>query len=90
MKRILSTLLLVAILVVGVAGSLSSCSMGGGGGGVASDFVMPEGGFDTETPITITFYHSMGAGLRDILDDAIEDFRKLYPNITIDHQSFGD
>ncbi len=90
MKRILSALLLVAILVVGVAGSLSSCSMGGGGGGVASDFVMPEGGFDTETPITITFYHSMGAGLRDILDDAIEDFRKLYPNITIDHQSFGD
>jgi len=92
MKRILSTLLLVAILTVGVCGSLTSCGGGGtgGGGGAAADFVMPAGGFDTNTPITITFYHSMGAGLRDILDDAIADFKKLYPNITVEHQSFGD
>ena len=89
MKRILSTLLLVAILALGVCGSLTSCG-GGNGGGAATDFVMPTGGFDTETPITITFYHSMGAGLRDILDDAIADFNKIYPNITVKHESFGD
>ncbi len=92
MKRILSTLLLVVILAVTALGSLTSCggSGGGGGGGVAPDFEMPAEGFDTTKPVTITFYHSMGAGLRDILDDAIEDFKKLYPNITVEHQSFGD
>ncbi len=90
MKRILSTILLVAILTLTLLGSLTSCGGGGGGGGAAPDFVMPAGGFDTSKEVTITFYHSMGAGLRDILDDAIEDFGKIYPNIKIEHQSFGD
>lgn len=90
MKRILSTLLLLAILTVTVLGTLTSCGGGGTGGGVAPDFEMPAGGFDTTTPVTITFYHSMGQGLREILDDAIADFNKIYPNIKVEHQSFGD
>ncbi|MBQ8269553.1 MAG: extracellular solute-binding protein, partial [Clostridia bacterium] len=92
MKRILSTLLLLAILTVTVLGTLTSCGGGGGGtgGGVSPDFEMPAGGFDTTTPVTITFYHSMGQGLREILDDAIADFNKIYPNIKVEHQSFGD
>lgn len=89
MKRILSAILLVAILATSAL-SLASCNGGKGNSGVAPDFVMPEGGFDTTKPITITFYHSMGAGLREILDDAIADFKKIYPNITVEHQSFGD
>ncbi len=85
MKRIIS-LVLAAIMLLGMVGLLSGCA----GAGVAADFVMPEGGFDTETPVTITFYHQMGAALQNILNTAIEDFNKLYPNITIEHATYGD
>ena len=54
-----------------------------------TDFVVPEGGFDTNTPITITFYHTMGQNLRDVLDRYIVEFNKLYPNITVEHQQVG-
>ena len=40
--------------------------------------------------VTISFYHSMGANLKGILGDCIKDFNKLYPNINIQHTSFGD
>ena len=40
--------------------------------------------------VTITFYHSMGAALQEILSDAIADFNKIYPNITVVHKSLGD
>lgn len=45
--------------------------------------------FDPEEPVTITFYHSMGVALRIILDSSIEDFNRLYPNITVRHESLG-
>ena len=85
MKRILS-ILLILVLVFGSVASFASCDTKTG----ASDFEMPEGGFDTETPITITFYHSMGAALQEILNDAIADFNEIYPNITVVHESLGD
>lgn len=40
--------------------------------------------------VTISFYHSMGAGLKGVLDTCIKDFNKIYPNITVQHTSFGD
>ncbi len=85
MKKIIS-LLLVALMLVGMVGMLSGCSSAG----VAPDFEMPEGGFDTTQPVTIRFYHTMGANLTAILETAIEDFNKIYPNITIEHKSYGD
>ena len=85
MKRILS-ILLIAVLVFGSVASFASCDTKSS----ASDFEMPEGGFDTETPVTITFYHSMGAALQEILNDAIADFNEIYPNITVVHESLGD
>lgn len=48
-----------------------------------------ESSFDTETPVTITFYHAMGATLRDTLDVYIEEFRKLFPNIQVEHKQIG-
>ncbi len=51
--------------------------------------VVPDAGFDTETPVTIKFYHTMGSNLRDVLDRYIVEFNKLYPNITIDHEQVG-
>ena len=94
MKRIIASLLLVVVLLTGVIGSLTSCVKPGGntpgGNGGQADFVMPEGGFDINTPVTIKFYHSMGAALQEILNDTIAEFNKLYPNITIEHESLGD
>ena len=65
--------------------SLFSC----GGSKVAPEFVMPENGFDTSKKVTITFYHTMGSNLRDVLDAYIIEFNKLYPNITIEHEQVG-
>jgi len=85
MKRIISTLLLAALLLTLALGGLTGCKKP-----QAVEFVMPEGGFDKETPVTIRFYHSMGAALQGILNDAIVEFNKLYPNITIQHFTYGD
>ena len=86
MKKIIS-LLMVAALVLGLMASLTGCKPSNT---VAEDFVMPEGGFNADTPVTITFYHQMGAQLQEILNTAIEDFNKLYPNITVIHKTYGD
>lgn len=40
--------------------------------------------------VTITFYHTMGATLRNVLDTYIKDFNKIYPNITVTHKQVGD
>ena len=86
MKRIISSILLVVLLLTCVLGTLSSCKKKG----AADDFVMPEGGFDTETPVEIVFYHSMGNNLKTHLESAIKRFNELYPNITVKHASYGD
>ena len=87
MKKIVS-LLLVAVMLIGIMGVLSGCNQGGSK--IAADFVMPEGGFDTTKPVTIVFYHQMGAALTAILNTAIEDFNKIYPNITVEHYNYSD
>ena len=47
-----------------------------------------EEGYDGSA-VTITFYHTMGSNLRDVLDAYIVEFNKLYPNITINHTQVG-
>lgn len=84
MKRFIS-LLLVAILCIA---TLTSCG-GEGSDTKAPDLVIPETGFDTEAPVTITFYHTMGANLREVLDHYIAEFNKIYPNITVVHEQVG-
>ena len=39
--------------------------------------------------IQISFTHTMGAKLQDVLNTYIEEFNKIYPNIQITHQSAG-
>ncbi len=82
-NRIIS-FILVAVMCLGVF-ALTGCN----NTSVASDLVIPENGFDTTTPVTITFYHTMGANLRDVLDYYIVEFNKLYPNITVQHEQVG-
>ena len=91
MKRIISTLLLVVVMLTTVLASFTGCNLiGGNKPGTGADFVMPEEGFNTEETITIKFYHSMGANLQEVLNDAIAEFNTLYPNIIIEHESYGD
>ena len=48
------------------------------------------GGYDGSA-VTITFYHTMSAtNLQPVLEDAIERFNVLYPNITVEHKQVGD
>lgn len=55
------------------------------------DFVMPEGGFNTENNVEIMFYNTMGQNLEGVLQDAIKRFKVLYPNITVNYdRSSGD
>ena len=90
MKRIIALVLMLATVLT-FALSATSCDMlfPSGKPGTAADFVMPEGGYDG-SEVTIRFYHSMGAGLQTILNETIEEFNKIYPNITIEHGSYGD
>ena len=39
--------------------------------------------------VTITFYHTMGTNLKDVLDAYIAEFNALYPNIHIQHTAMG-
>ena len=86
MKRVISAILLTTMLVAICLGALTGCNPQK----KIPDFVMPEGGFDTTKPVTIRFYHSMGAQLQTILNESIERFKEIYPNITVEHFSYGD
>ena len=83
MKKIVSVLLLVCMLlgIFSLTGCKKQQTLGG-------DFEVPENGYDG-SEITITFYHTMGAALREVLDKYIVEFNKLYPNIHIEHKQIG-
>ena len=83
MKKILVAILLVVSLLTGIL-AMSSC----GGNNNQAQFEMPENGYDG-SEVTITFYHTMGQNLRDVLDAYIIEFNKLFPNITIEHEQVG-
>ncbi len=98
-KRIISLLLALAMML-----SLAACTGGetpvettgstvpgetiGGDDTVKTNFTVPEGGYDGSA-VTITFYSTMGTNLQNVLNPYIEEFNKLYPNITIVHESVG-
>ncbi len=49
-----------------------------------ANFDVPATGFDVNTPVTITFLHTMSrATLQPVLTKYIEKFKRLYPNITV-------
>ena len=52
------------------------------------NFTVPTGGYDGSA-VEITFYHTMGSNLSDVLHLYIEDFQKLYPNITVKDEQVG-
>ncbi len=58
------------------------------GSTVKGNFVIPDGGYDG-SEVTITFGHTMGANLQAVLDYHIGEFNKIYPNIHIEHNTYG-
>ena len=52
------------------------------------NFSVPSGGYDG-SKVEITFYHTMGSNLSDVLNDYIKEFNKIYPNITIKSIQIG-
>ena len=58
------------------------------GNAATGNFEVPDVGYDG-SEVTITFYHTMGQNLRDVLDLYIADFNEMYPNITIVHEQVG-
>ncbi len=82
-KRIIAVLLTV-VMTLGMF-AIAGC----GSKGAQSGFVVPTEGFDPNETVDITFTHTMGAKLQDVLNTYIEEFNKIYPNINITHQSAG-
>ncbi|MBO5362913.1 MAG: extracellular solute-binding protein, partial [Clostridia bacterium] len=69
-------------------------SSGGLGGGATGDVVI--NGDPTAatvydgSKVTVKFYHTMGQKLKEVLNTWLPDFYAMYPNITVEHASYGD
>ncbi len=84
MKKFLVSLLLIVATCLNVL-ALASCN----GNKTLGEFVIPEGGFNTQEEITVKFYHTMGENLSTVLEAYIEEFESIYPNINIEHEQVG-
>lgn len=86
MKKILAMVL--ALCMILSLGMLTACGNDPEGNKGNAFNYGADGGYDGSA-VTITFYHTMGANLRDVLDLYIKEFNKMYPNITIKHEQVG-
>jgi len=86
MQKKLIALLMSVLMLVSVFG-LSGCTIGKGN--ASNAFVVPDAGFNPDETVEITFTHTMGKKLQEVLDLYIAEFNKIYPNIVITHQSAG-
>ena len=83
MKKIVAILLLVTMCLGTL--TLTGCARRQ----VIADADLSTGYDGSE--VTIVFYHTMSAtNLQPVLDDAIAEFNKLYPNIHVEHKQVGD
>lgn len=94
-RKIVAILLMMAMLFTmltacGSTPSNDNVAEGGNDTVVATgNFTVPEGGYDGSA-VTITFYNTMGANLKAVLDAYIIEFNKLYPNITVVSTNVGN
>lgn len=95
MKKRIGAFLMAGAMACTMTASLamSGCDNGEGNGKQAADFVMPpeivENGLSFDEQIEITFSHTMGSNLKDVLDEYIGEFNKLYPNIKVTTTAVG-
>ncbi len=84
MKRILCAVLVLAMCISCMA--FVGCDNSKKPSGA---FELSEGATYNGEEIEITFYHTMGANLRTVLDKYVAEFNKLYPNIKVVHSQEG-
>ena len=77
MKKIVSTILALALVLTSLTGLFTSAS--------AEAFAA---GYDG-SEVTITFYNTMGSNLTPVLDQYIAEFNTIYPNIHVEYTSVG-
>lgn len=82
LKKLLAAVLTVAVMLTSMACGGTKGTKG------TSNFAVPEGGYDG-SDVTITFYHTMGSNLSEVLNLYIEEFNKLYPNIHVEWSQVG-
>jgi len=82
MKRLVAILMLVAML----ASLLVAC---GGSSNEPAEAPKAEAVAYDGSEVTIKFGHTMGAKLQEVLNYHIGEFNKLYPNIHVEHSSYG-
>lgn len=80
-KKVLMSVMATIMATTGVA-SLAGCGKSGVDYNDDYNVVAYDG-----SKVTVTFYHTMGQKLKDILDAYIKEFNELYPNITVEHSS---
>ena len=86
MKKLIALIMMV-VLCVGFTACGVKPNQGNKNDGTIN-FDVPAEGYDGSA-VTLTFYHTMGENLREVLDANIVEFNKLYPNITIEHKQVG-
>lgn len=80
----------LAITAACAMASLSLLTACDGKSKIKPEFVMPEGGFNMDKQVEITFYHNMGQSKQTILDRYIAQFNESYPNIKVTYPNpFG-
>ena len=89
MKKILLSVLLVAVLLFNALAIVSCNGGGGNNGGVNAGWDPTEGGTYSGEYVEIKFYHTMGSNLSTVLEQYIVEFNKIYPNIKIVHSQEG-
>ena len=89
MKKLISLLLVLTMAL----SMLTLVACGGGQNGTTPGDIpgwkLGDAAFDTETPVTIRFYSTMGKALIDTITPFIEQFQEMYPNITVEHTQPG-
>ncbi|WIF88468.1 extracellular solute-binding protein [Acholeplasma laidlawii] len=82
MKKILLSIIMVAFTFTLVA--CGGDRVQGGGGKLVEWYELsPDTEFDTETPVTIHFWHRMGAANEEMVTKWVTEFKEMYPNITV-------
>ena len=81
------------IIVLLMALAMVSMLFAGGGkeskdAATYNAFQVPEGGY-VGSSVTITLYYTLGSNLSEVLNLYIEEFNKLYPNITVNASQVG-
>ena len=78
----------VVLLVTMVMSLMTACKANEQKPAASVNTAVPETGYDG-SPVTIKFAHTMGDNLQNVLDYHIGRFNERYPNITVEHSTYG-